>query len=163
VLCDINKLTVFLCFECEILRMKSHKPIIQPQEYMDRISGRVLLVDDEPALLKMMSVYLGRRGYVVTTSATTEAAWAEVQADSTAFDVAVLDATMAGLSMDELALRMLRANASLCVIAASGYPVDMTAMESAAPGRVIFLHKPFAPEMLAEAVRRMIASQEEDL
>src|SRR5690242_16207526 len=130
---------------------------------MDRVAGRILLVDDEPALLKMMTVYLGRRGYNVTTAATTDAAWAEMLADSKAFAVAVLDATMEGLSMDELALRMLRSNPSLCVIVASGYPVDMTAMESAAPGRVMFLHKPFAPEMLAEAVRRMIASQEEDL
>jgi two-component system cell cycle sensor histidine kinase/response regulator CckA len=130
---------------------------------MDRVAGRILLVDDEPALLKMMSVYLGRRGYGVTTADTTEAAWAEVESAPGAFAAAVLDATMAGLSMERLALRLLDANRSLCVIAASGYPVDMTAMESAAPGRVMFLHKPFAPEMLAEAVRRMIASQEEKL
>jgi DNA-binding NtrC family response regulator len=130
---------------------------------MDRAAGRILLVDDEPSLLKMMSVYLGRRGYGVTTAASTEQAWAEVQAAPSEFAVAVLDATMAGLSMQELALRLLDASPSLCVIAASGYPVDMTAMESTAPGRVMFLHKPFAPEMLADAVRRMIASQKEEL
>src|SRR5258708_1964084 len=121
---------------------------------MDRAAGRILLVDDEPALLKMMSVYLGRRGYSLTTADSTEQAWTEVQASPTEFAVAVLDATMAGLSMQDLALRMLGASSSLCVIAASGYPVDMTAMESAAPGRVLFLHKPFTPEMLADAVRR---------
>jgi len=130
---------------------------------MDRAAGKILLVDDEPALLKMMSMYLGRRGYGVTTADSTDHAWSEVEAAPSEFAVAVLDATMAGLSMQELALRLLDASPSLCVIAASGYPVDMTAMESAAPGRVLFLHKPFAPEMLADAVRRMIASQEENL
>ena len=130
---------------------------------MDRVAGRILLVDDEPALLKMMSLYLGRRGYGVTTVDSTDKAWSMMEASPSEFDIAVLDATMSGLSMQELAQRMLGASPSVCVIAASGYPVDMTVMESAAPGRVVFLHKPFTPEMLADAVRRMIASQEEKL
>jgi DNA-binding NtrC family response regulator len=130
---------------------------------MDRAAGRILLVDDEPALLKMMSMYLVRRGYTVTTADTTEKAWSVMEASPSQFAVAVLDATMSGLSMQELAQRMLGSSPSVCVIAASGYPVDMTVMQSAAPGRVLFLHKPFTPEMLADAVRRMIASQEEKL
>lgn len=109
-----------------------------------------------------MSAYLGRRGYAVTAAATTEDAWSAVEADPAAFALAVLDASMSGLSMQELAFRVLGANPSLCVIAASGYPVDMAPMEAAAPGRVMFLHKPFGPEALADAVRRMIASQEEE-
>ncbi len=66
-----------------------------------------------------------------------------------------------GMSMEELASRMLSLNLKLCVVAASGYPVDMTFLEAAAPGRVLFLHKPFTPEMLAATVRRMLAAQEE--
>ena len=120
-------------------------------------------MDDEPALLKMMTIYLGRRGYDVTTAETTEKAWSMAEASPSDFAVAVLDASMAGLSMQDLALRLLHASPSLCVIAASGYPVDMAGMESAAPGRVMFLHKPFAPEMLADAVRRMIASQKSEI
>ena len=38
-----------------------------------------------------------------------------------------------------------------------------TALQAAAPGRVAFLHKPFTPEMLAAAIRRMLAAQEESL
>ena len=130
---------------------------------MDRVAGRILLVDDEPALLKIMSLYLGRRGYGVATADTTASAWSQFQAAPSEFAVAVLDATMPGLSMQDLALRMLAANPGLCVIASSGYPWDMTAIEAAAPGRTMFLHKPFVPEKLADAVRRMIASQEENL
>ena len=123
-------------------------------------SGKILIVDDEPALLKMMSVYLGRLGYAVITANTTEKAWTEVEAAPAEFSVAVLDATMDGLSMEELAGRILRSNSTVHVLAASGYPVDMTTLEAAAPGRVAFLHKPFTPEMLAAAVRRMLAAQE---
>ena len=128
---------------------------------MDHAVGKILIVDDEPALLKMMSVYLGRLGYSVATSSSTDHAWSQVEAAPTDFAVAVLDATMDGMSMDELATRILGANPALCVLAASGYPVDTTFLEAAAPGRVAFLHKPFTPEMLAAAVRRMLAPQEE--
>src|ERR1700682_5210615 len=105
---------------------------------MSNASGRILLVDDEPSLLKMMSVYLDRLGYSVTALNNTEAAWREVEASPSDFAVAVLDATMAGMSMEALALQLLRANPSMCVVAASGYPVDMSTVEAAAPGRVAF-------------------------
>jgi len=99
----------------------------------------------------------------VATADTTEQAWAVVEKPEADFSVAVLDATMDGLSMQDLALRMLGSKLSLRVIATSGYPVDITAMEAAAPGRVMFLPKPFSPEMLASAVRRMLAAEEEAL
>ena len=126
-------------------------------------TGRILLVDDEPSLLKMMGVYLGRLGYSVTLANSTEEAWAEVEAAPSGYAIAVLDGSMPGLSMEDLALKMLRANPSLCVVAVSGYSVDTPAIEAAAPGRVAVLQKPFPPEMLAAAVRRMLASQEEAL
>ena len=126
-------------------------------------TGRILLVDDEPSLLKMMGIYLGRLGYSVTLANSTEEAWAEVEAAPSGYAIAVLDGSMPGLSMEDLALKMLRANPSLCVVAVSGYSVDTTAIEAAAPGRVAVLQKPFAPEMLVAAVRRLLAAQEEKL
>ena len=126
-------------------------------------TARILLVDDEPSLLRMMGVYLGRLGYSVTLANSTEKAWAEVEAAPSGYDIAVLDGSMPGLSMQDLALRMLSVNLSLCVVAASGYAMDTTAVEAAAPGRVAVLQKPFAPEMLVATVRRMLAAQEEKL
>jgi two-component system, cell cycle sensor histidine kinase and response regulator CckA len=111
----------------------------------------------------MMSLYLGRLGYSVVTADTTEEGWTLAQAAQPEFSAAVLDASMTGLSMQDLALRLLAANPSLRVIATSGYPVDMAAMEAAAPGRVMFLPKPFTPEMLVSAVRRVLAGEEETL
>ena len=125
--------------------------------------AKILIVDDEPPLLKMMSAYLSRLGYTVTTSSSTEDAWKEVEAAPGGFDAAVLDGTMPGMSLEELVRQLVRANPAIAVIAASGYAVDMAAVEAAAPGRAAFLLKPFSPEMLAEAVRRMLGTQEEKL
>ena len=130
---------------------------------MINTASRILIVDDEPSLLSMMSVYLGRLGYAVVRAGTTEKAWAAVEAAPHEFALAVLDATMTGIPMDDLAGRMLSANPRLCVIAASGYPMDINPLRTSAPGRVMFLHKPFSPEMLGSAVRRMIATQKADV
>ena len=128
---------------------------------MDSTSGRILIADDEPSLLKMMTAYLSRIGYPITAVRTTAEAWSEMQADPKSFVCAVLDATMSGMTMDELARKMLDINPELRLLAASGFPVDVSGLETIAPGRVAFLHKPFTPEMLATAVRRLLAPQEE--
>jgi CheY-like chemotaxis protein len=130
---------------------------------MTNPGGRILIVDDEPAVLKMMSSYLVRLGYTVTSLDSTDAAWKAVESAPAPFDLVVIDATMTGITMDELARQLLRTNPAITVIAASGYPVDMVALEAAAPGRVAFLLKPFSPEMLVETVRRMLGTQEEEL
>jgi two-component system cell cycle sensor histidine kinase/response regulator CckA len=126
-------------------------------------SRRILIVDDEPTLLKMMAVYLGRLGYSVTTAGTTEQAWTLVQEAPAEFGVAVLDATMAGIGLRDLGSRMLAASPGLCVLAASGYPVDISSLAAQAPGRVDFLLKPFTPEMLAATVRRLLGPEKKDL
>ena len=125
--------------------------------------ARILIVDDQPSLLRMMNVYLTRLGHTVVTETTTEAAWARVEKNPAGTDVAVLDGTMPGIVLDDLAMRMLRANPALRVLGASGYPVDMTAVEAAAPGRVAFLQKPFTPEMLAKAVRSLLGEEEKNV
>ena len=121
----------------------------------------ILIVDDEPTLLKVMSLYLRRLGYSVTTLQRAEEAAALTDADLERFAMAVLDATLDGIGMEKLALQMLRANAALRVLAASGYPVDVSALQAAAPGRVAFLLKPFTAVMLAASIRRMIAPDKE--
>ena len=112
-------------------------------------AGHILIVDDEPVLLRMMSAYLGRLGHSVSTLSSTAKAWAALEAPPPRLRLVVLDASMQGVSMEDLALRALQTGPSMSVIAISGYPVDMSALDAAAPGRVLFLQKPFTGEMLA--------------
>jgi two-component system cell cycle sensor histidine kinase/response regulator CckA len=126
-------------------------------------SRQILLVDDEPTLLKMMAVYLGRLGYSVKTATTTEHAWAEFEAAPEKYAMAVLDATMPGIGLHELAMRILATAPNTRILAASGYPMDLSALAAKAPGRVEFLQKPFTPEMLAATVRRMLGPEKEDV
>ena len=113
-----------------------------------------IIIDDEPPLLRMMSLYLGRKGYRVTVAGSALKARAELAAAPGGYNVVVLDATVPGTTLAGLGGDILSADPNVCVLVASGYPVDVSELEAAAPGRVAFLHKPFAPEMLAAAFSR---------
>src|SRR5690242_12004103 len=102
---------------------------------------KILIVDDEPPLLKMMGVYLKRVGYDATLFDSSDRAWAAVDGVAGEYAGAVLDATLRGMTTQDLALKLLAANPSICVVVASGYPVEMSAVEAAGPGRVSFVQK----------------------
>src|SRR5690348_10900024 len=96
--------------EGKIVGIEAHTLMIQP--------GQILIVDDEPSLLKMMSVYLRRLGYEVVTAISADEGLRAIKAQPGAFGVVVLDATMAGPTLEELANQMLLVTPKLCVIAA---------------------------------------------
>jgi DNA-binding NtrC family response regulator len=129
---------------------------------MERRGTGILIVDDEPVLLTFIGLYLRRLVFEVRTERNSQRVWDNAEHDAGELAAAVLDASMPGPGSEPLAQRLLHANPSLAVILASGYPVDMAALEQANPGRVAFLQKPFTPEMLATVLRRMIAAQEQE-
>ncbi|MFY9726522.1 MAG: response regulator [Bryobacteraceae bacterium] len=124
-------------------------------------SREILIVDDEASLLKLMSVYLRRLGYAASGANTMEKAWAHLKRHPERIAAVVLDAGMADSGIDDLALELLAFNPHLRVLVSSGYPVDMRVLQEAAPERVEFLHKPFSPDMLVAALRRILGPQEE--
>ena len=120
----------------------------------------ILIVDDEGALLKLMGAYVRRLGYAVTTANSMAKAWAHLNAAPGRFAVVVVDAGLAESTVDDLALRLLASHPALRLVVNSGYPVDMSGLLKAQPGRVEFLHKPFSPDMLVGALRRMLGAEE---
>lgn len=129
---------------------------------MTPTSRKILVVDDEPPLLKMMGVYLKRVGYDATLFESSDRAWAEVGGAADEYAGAVLDATLRGMTAQELALKLLAANPSICVVVASGYVVEMSAVEAAGPGRVSFVQKPFTADTLIRTLRKMFDPKKED-
>src|SRR5438876_1125415 len=99
---------------------------------MPGTARRILIVDDEPPLLRMMSLYLGRIGYEVTVAASAAKARAAISGTPGGFHVVVLDATMPGMTLDEVAGEVL-ADPKVRLIVASGYPVVTSGLEASAP------------------------------
>ena len=130
---------------------------------MSYLSWEILIVDDEAALLRLITVYLRRLGYLATAANTMAKAWELLKERPERYALVVLDASMAETGIDDLVLALLAFHPRLHVVVSSGYPVDMTVLQQAEPGRVEFLHKPFSPDMLVSVLRRMLGPQEENL
>jgi CheY-like chemotaxis protein len=119
----------------------------------------VLVVDDEPAILKLVTTALGVDGYRIFQAASGPEALEVANAYDGAIDLIVTDATMPAMGGVELAHKLLARRPGLAVIVMSGYTQDLSGME--ATGRSIStLQKPFTPMELRAKVRNALRSSE---
>jgi len=110
----------------------------------------LLIVDDEPKLLDLLSRYLGRLGYEVETRGDAQEALALFQAGPDRFSMAITDLSLPSLNGEELIERIRQVRPGLPAIITSGYPYVPRA------AGVGFLQKPFLPQMLADAVEKAL-------
>src|SRR3954467_9547485 len=122
----------------------------------DLSSVRLLLVDDETQLLKLMETFLGRIGYQVVSHTSAAAALGRFEADPKNFGLVVADVTMPEMSGEKMALRMVSLNPGLRVLLCSGYPFDIRTLPEAVRGQFSVLQKPFVPKMLTSAVDELL-------
>lgn len=111
---------------------------------------RLLIVDDEAALLDLLKRYLERLGYQVETSPSSTEALARFQADPQRFDCVVTDLALEGLTGEEMIERMRESNPKLRALISSGYPYEPRSKG------VSFLQKPYLPNMLAKAIQDLL-------
>ena len=116
--------------------------------------GRVLLVDDEPELLRATGRLLRRMGFEVDTAADGAAALAALQAAS--YDVVVSDISMPELDGIEMLRIVHERDAELPVIMVTGAPGVETAMQALEYRAFKYLLKPVDVEKLESAVRRAV-------
>ncbi|HLY17699.1 MAG TPA: response regulator [Bryobacteraceae bacterium] len=120
---------------------------------MPSAPSRILVVDDDAALLKVMSAYLSRLGYQVDACQSAEDGWEKMRTDPSAYSLALVDLQMPGIGGHEFAAHLLQCNPALRVVLASGYTAEISGLETLDGERVSFLHKPFSPDQLIQAIR----------
>jgi signal transduction histidine kinase/ActR/RegA family two-component response regulator len=117
---------------------------------------RVLVVDDEEALLAVTAEVLVRLGYRPSTFSDVRGALAAVEADPARFDAVITDEVMPHLTGTELAERLHRRRTDLPVVLVSGYIGPMMAERAAAAGIAEILKKPVQSHELASALARAL-------
>ena len=122
----------------------------------DLAGAKLLLVDDEAALLKLMETFLGRMGYQVAAHTSACAALARFEAAPEDFRLVVADITMPEMSGEQMALRMVSLNPKIRVLLCSGYPFDVRSLPENLRGQFSVLQKPFVPKMLTGAVEELL-------
>jgi len=116
---------------------------------------RILLVDDEEEVLRLLSRRLTRLGYRVATAADGSQALARLH--EAEFDVVVLDFTMPGMTGLDLAERCRAEYPAVKILMLTGSPV----IEEIEAARYPCLQKPLENlQEVEQAIERLLASRE---
>ncbi|GAB6146741.1 hybrid sensor histidine kinase/response regulator [Desulfocicer niacini] len=135
--------------------------VVIPEEPLpiDTIPGgteRILMVDDEPAILAVSQELLEKRGYKVNTCLSSTQALDFFKSDPHAFDLVITDMTMPGMTGDMLARKIIEIRQDISIILCTGYSNKITRHRARELGIKAFLHKPVEVSQLAGTIRSVL-------
>jgi CheY-like chemotaxis protein len=115
---------------------------------------RILLVDDEPMLVRLGEQALQRLGYIVVGETQVTAALDRLEREPHVFQLVLSDQTMPGMTGLEFAMRVRALRPDLPVILTSGFSQALTAERIQMAGVREVVSKPYTAAGLARALRR---------
>jgi CheY-like chemotaxis protein len=113
---------------------------------------RVMLVDDEPAIILFMTDFMELQGLTVEAFTDSEQALEKFRQAPESFDLLITDQAMPMINGLELVEQVRKSRPTLPVILCSGYSDRINAANAAAFGVYRFLDKPVSPEDLLAAL-----------
>jgi signal transduction histidine kinase len=136
-------------------------PAAEPAAPVSAPSGgrgeRVLLVEDEPLVRRLLEQLLGRAGYQVSAHADASQAFAAIGRPQS-FDLLVTDVVMAGMTGPELSRRIESEIGPMPTVFMSGHNEDDMFRRGELPPHHRFMPKPFSPNEFLEVAHELIAS-----
>jgi len=127
-----------------------------PERADARGDETVLLVEDEPSILRMTAKMLGRLGYRVLKAGTPEEALRLAEVHAGGIDLLMTDVVMPAMNGRELSGRLQGSYPSLRVLFMSGYTANVIAHHGVLDKGVHFIQKPFSKNDLAAKVRGVL-------
>jgi signal transduction histidine kinase/ActR/RegA family two-component response regulator len=121
--------------------------------------GRLLFVDDEPALVRLGHAVLTQLGYDVTTCTSSVEALAAFQTDPHHFDLVITDYTMPQMTGDALTRALRRLRPDIPIILETGFSHTIDARQATALGINAFLLKPWTVRELARTIAQVLAQR----
>jgi PAS domain S-box-containing protein len=123
-------------------------------------SETVLIAEDEPGVLALVSDILRKHGYTVLAAQHAHEALAIVEQYEGPIHLLLSDVVMPGLSGRELAACLSKGRLDMKVLFMSGYTEDAVRQRGVLNDGVGYIQKPFSPEVLAEKVRRVLDARD---
>jgi DNA-binding NtrC family response regulator len=106
----------------------------------------ILIIDDNPSILRTMTRVLSKAGYVVDSAQTGNEATRKFRAKS--FDAALIDVRLGEMEGTDLLPQMRKVAPNMLKILFTGTPMPEEMLEKARRGADVFLLKPVKPETL---------------
>ena len=120
----------------------------------------ILVIDDEPAILKVMEANLKQAGYHVHTAESGLAGLEKLKSE--AFDTVISDYSMPQLTGLELLEEMKKLAIDVPVLVVTAYGTIDKAIEAMKDGAADYLVKPFEPEVLVATISQYISQNDSD-
>lgn len=117
---------------------------------------RVLLVDDEPALVKMATEILVRQGYKVVGMTESTEALKMLAGSPDDFDILITDMAMPEMTGDQLVRKVLKVRPDIPVILTTGHSDRMDEVEAIKLGVNALTVKPLQREEFVMTVRKVL-------
>jgi PAS domain S-box-containing protein len=124
--------------------------------------GTILLVEDDPALRKLMVTLLEEHGYTVLPSQSASDAVNLAQEIKSEVDLLLSDVVLPDLSGVELSALLRSQLPNLRVLLTSGYAGDLIARDRSIDPRVTLIEKPFTRRSLLSAIDRVLGADTVD-
>lgn len=131
-------------------------PKAVPETLVCRGNETILLVEDEPAILEMVTIMLRRKGYTVLAANTPGEAIDLAQKCTKGIHLLLTDVIMPEMNGRDLALRLFSMYPAIKQMFMSGYTADVMADHGVLDEGVNFIQKPFAMKDLAIKVREVL-------
>jgi DNA-binding response OmpR family regulator len=116
----------------------------------------ILLVDDEPSLVRLLEKFLIQRDFEVDACLGSAEALEKFTATPQRYELVIADVNMPGLAGDDLVLLMAGMNDSVRILLTSGLPFSTERFPEGVRSRAAFLQKPFLPKMIIEAMEKLL-------
>jgi EAL domain-containing protein (putative c-di-GMP-specific phosphodiesterase class I)/CheY-like chemotaxis protein len=130
-----------------------------PAEFAAQIP-KVLVVDDEPAIRRVLSDFLKMEGFAVDTAADGEAAVARLSADQ--YDVVISDLKMPKLGGLELLGEVAKLNPEALTIVMTGFGTVDTAIHAMKAGAFDYILKPFKVDVVLATIVQGLARRRKE-
>jgi PAS domain S-box-containing protein len=119
----------------------------------------VLLVEDDPAILNIVTLMLGQLGYRLLVANSPSKAIELVKRSHGGIDLLITDVIMPEMNGRDLVDHLTREYPGLKAIFMSGYTADIIARHGVLEGGINFIQKPFSWKDLAHRVRNVLDSR----
>ncbi len=129
---------------------------------LPRGNERVLLVDDEESVVKMLQEMLEFLGYQVVALTNSIEAYRVFREKAETFDLVITDQTMPGLTGDELAKKMLHLRPELPIVLCTGFSEMLTEEKAREIGLKAYIMKPVVISELGRVMRSVLDSDKEE-
>ncbi len=139
-----------------VIEKRAAREAARPAEAVRGGTERILLVDDEEAIVRMEHQMLARLGYQVTVRTASVEALEAFRANPDGYDLLLTDMTMPNLTGIQLATAVRSLRPELPVIICTGFSEQLDEARCAAMGITAVLMKPVANRAVAEAVRKAL-------